>query len=51
MNKHKFKKGDLVEYKGKIYRLFNVTEDYPFLDTIEFGFGVVEWRDIKPVKK
>jgi hypothetical protein len=49
MNKHKLKKGDSVEYKGKIYRLFNVTDDYPFLDTIEFGFGVVEWKDIKPV--
>ena len=38
--------GNLVRYEGKEYRLAGITKDYPYLDTIEFGAGVVEWKDL-----
>ena len=41
--------GNLVMYEGKLYKIEGVSKDYPFLDTIEFGAGVVEWKDLEPV--
>jgi hypothetical protein len=41
--------GNLVEYNGKHYKMLVIAVDVPFLDTIEFGDGVVEWHDLKPI--
>jgi hypothetical protein len=41
--------GSLVEYKGVVYPIYGLSEEAPFLDTIEFGSGVLEWKDINPV--
>lgn len=41
--------GNLVSYEGKEYRIAGIYKDYPFLDTIEFGAGVVEWKDLEPI--
>lgn len=42
--------GNYVSYKGKVYQLYSISEDYPFLDTDEFGVGVVMWHDLRPVR-
>lgn len=41
--------GNLVSYEGKEYRIAGIYKDYPFLDTIEIGAGVVEWKDLEPI--
>ena len=41
--------GNLVSYEGKEYKIEGISKDYPFLDTIEFGAGVVEWKDLEPI--
>lgn len=42
--------GNYVSYKGKVYQLYSISEDYPFLDTDEFGVGVVMWEDLEPIE-
>jgi hypothetical protein len=49
MNYKDVRIGNLVKYKGKIYRIAGISDTYPFLDTIEFGAGVVEWKDLEGV--
>lgn len=40
---------NLVEYKGKIYRVNSISRDYPLLDTTEFENGFVKWEDLMPI--
>lgn len=41
---------NLVEYDGRIFEIESIAEEFPTLNTIEFGIGVVDWNNIKPVK-
>lgn len=41
--------GNWVEYQGEHFKIYGINHDIPFLDTIEFGDGVVQWKDIKPI--
>jgi hypothetical protein len=41
--------GNLVEYNGEVFKIYGLSHEKPFLDTIEFGDGVVEWDDLKPI--
>ena len=42
--------GNLVEYENKNYQMAVISkEGEPGLDTTDFGFAVVEWKDIKPI--
>lgn len=50
MNYKDVRIGNLVRYKGKIYRIAGISDTYPFLDTIEFGAGVVEWHELEGVE-
>lgn len=38
-----------VLYDNRPFQIASISEEYPSLKTIEFGFGVVEWKDIKPI--
>ena len=40
---------NLVKYQGKVYQIAAITEEYPYLNTTEFGDGVVEWSDLQGV--
>lgn len=40
---------NLVNYQGKVYQIASITEEYPYLNTTEFGDGVVEWSDLQGV--
>lgn len=41
--------GNWVTYEGKAYRIHAISEELPFLDTIEFGIGVVGWKDLEGI--
>lgn len=41
---------NIVSYEGKQYSIHSLTPEYPYLDTIEFGQGVVEYKDLEGVK-
>jgi hypothetical protein len=49
MNPKDFRIGNLVDYEGKVYEIESISEEYLFLNTDEFGIGVVEWNDINEI--
>jgi hypothetical protein len=50
MNYKDVRIGNLVKYKGKIYRIAGISDTYPFLDTIEFGAGGIDWHELEGVE-
>ena len=49
MNPKEFRIGNLVEYDNRVFRIDSIAESFPTLDTPEFGIGVVDWNNIKPI--
>lgn len=49
MKANELRIGNIVSYDGKEYSIHSVTPDFPYLNTIEFGFGVVTWEHINPI--
>ena len=45
-----FRIGNLVSYDNRVFEIDTLSEEMPTLNTIEFGIGVVGWKDIKPIK-
>ena len=41
---------NLVKYQGKVYEIAAITEESPYLNTTEFGDGIVEWSDLQGVE-
>lgn len=41
--------GNLVKCDGRIFEIYGTDKEYPYLNTEEFGVGVVEWDDIMGV--
>ncbi|WP_394749597.1 hypothetical protein [Spongiimicrobium salis] len=41
--------GNLVEYDNNVFPIHSIGDVFPTLDTIEFGIGVVDWNNIKPI--
>lgn len=41
---------NLVKYQGEVYQIAAITEEYPYLNTTEFGDGVVEWSNLQGVE-
>lgn len=41
--------GNLVMYDNRIFAISTIAEEYPTLNTAEFGVGVVDWNNIRPV--
>ena len=42
--------GNLVEYQGRVFEIATISEEFPTLNTDEFGIGVVDWNNINPVE-
>ena len=42
--------GNYVKYENKVYQIDTISKELPTLNTIEFGIGVVEWKDLQPIK-
>ena len=47
--KNKLMLGNYVKFDNRYFKIIGITDEYPFLDTIEFGVGVVTWDNIYPV--
>ena len=43
------RKGNLVEYDGRVFVIDTIAEVFPTLNTTEFGIGVVDWNNIRPI--
>lgn len=42
--------GNLVTYDNRVFEIATLAEEFPTLNTIEFGIGVVDWSNIENVK-
>ena len=47
--KHELRINNYVLYDNRPFQIASISDEYPSLKTIEFGFGVVEWKDISPI--
>lgn len=50
MKPNEFRLGNYVEYDGRILRIDTIAPIFPTLNTRDYGIGVVDWNNIKPVK-
>lgn len=49
-NYKEFRCGNLVEFEGEVYEIYGISSEFPILNTIKFGVGVVTWDNIKPIE-
>lgn len=49
MKANELRIGNWVEFEGKHYRIDSISKTFPTLDTTEFGIGVVDWNNLKPI--
>jgi hypothetical protein len=52
MKAQDYRIGNLVQidYDDRVFEIHTISDTYPTLNTPEFGIGVVEWYNIKPIK-
>jgi hypothetical protein len=50
MKAKNFRIGNLVKYDNRVFAIHTLAEEFPTLDTIEFGIGVVDWNNLEPYK-
>jgi hypothetical protein len=41
--------GNYVQYDGRVFQIETIALLYPTLNTNEFGIGVVDWNNLKPI--
>lgn len=41
--------GNWIEYDNRFFQIDTIAEVFPTLNTGEFGIGVVDWNNIKPI--
>lgn len=41
--------GNLIYYDNRVFEIDTLAKEIPTLNTIEFGIGVVNWNDLKPI--
>lgn len=49
INPNESRIGNLVYYDNRVFEIDTIAEEFPTLNTIEFGIGVVAWNNIKPI--
>jgi hypothetical protein len=49
LQSNEFRLWNLVKYEGKVYAIDSISKEFPTLNTIEFGIGVVDWDNIEPI--
>ena len=49
MEANELRIGNLVMYDNRIFPIYSISKECPHLDTIEFGAGLIEFSDIKPI--
>jgi len=50
MKARNFRIGNIVSYDGRIFEIDSIGEEFPTLNTTEFGVGVVGWNDVEPIR-
>lgn len=45
-----FRIGNLVKHDNRVFAIDSIANEFPTLDTIEFGVGVVDWNNIEPIQ-
>ena len=49
MNAKEFRLCNYVEFENRIFQIDTIAEVFPTLNTAEFGIGVVDWNNLKPI--
>jgi hypothetical protein len=49
MKANELRIGNLVMYDGRVFEIDTIAKEFPTLNTIEFGIGVVDWMNINPI--
>ena len=47
--KQELRIGNSVMYDNRIFKISAITDEFPLLNTAEFGIGVVDWNNIHPI--
>lgn len=42
--------GNWIEFDNRFFEIHTISEVFPTLNTAEFGIGVVDWNNIKPIE-
>lgn len=50
MEAKNFRIGNVIRYDNRIFTIDTIAEEFPTLDTIEFGVGVVDWNNIELIE-
>lgn len=45
-----FRIGNIIKYDNRVFSIHTIAEEYPTLDTSEFGIGVVDWNNLDPIE-
>ena len=49
MKAKNFRIGNVVKYDNRIFTIHSIADEFPTLDTIEFGIGVVDWNNLEGI--
>jgi hypothetical protein len=49
MKANEIRLGNLVTYDGRVFEIDTIAKEFPTLNTIEFGIGVVDWMNINSI--
>lgn len=49
IDKKELRIGNSVMYDNRIFQISAITDEFPLLNTPEFGIGVVDWNNINPI--
>jgi len=49
MKAKNYRIGNLVKYDNRVFEIDTIAKVFPTLNTTEFGIGVVDWNNIKPI--
>ena len=50
MKAKNFRIGNVIKYDNRTFTIDTIAEEFPTLDTIEFGVGVVDWNNIQLIE-
>jgi hypothetical protein len=47
--KHELRINNYVLYDNRYFQIYSISDEFPLLNTAEFGIGVVDWNNIHPI--
>jgi hypothetical protein len=49
MKAKQYRIGNLIKYDNRVFEIDVIANEFPTLNTPEFGIGVVDWNNIEPI--